>query len=129
MPAVVRKTVELLDAQPFRIWGGTQDNASFVGPSTARHQPGKPDLWQQVFLDPWSGGDGFATFPDPHDETIVFFTQQKVIPRVVAETQRVIEALFGGLFFWPVVEMRFANLHRAVSRLTHHFRDRAFSSR
>ena len=68
--------IHLDDRRPFHIWGGTQDNASFVGPSTARYQPGKPDLWQQVFLDPWSGGDGFATFPDPNDATIVYYAQQ-----------------------------------------------------
>jgi len=31
------------DQQPFQIWGGTQDNASFEGPSTARHQDGRVD--------------------------------------------------------------------------------------
>jgi photosystem II stability/assembly factor-like uncharacterized protein len=66
-----------LDNQtPFQIWGGTQDNASFVGPSTARFETGEDDWWQQVFLDPWSGGDGFSTFPDPNDSQTVFFTQQ-----------------------------------------------------
>lgn len=68
--------IHLDDSVPFRIWGGTQDNASFVGPSSARYEPGKEDMWQQVFLDPWSGGDGFATFPDPNDSSIVYFTQQ-----------------------------------------------------
>ncbi len=61
---------------PFRIWGGTQDNASLVAPSTARFEPGVDDAWQQVFLDPWSGGDGFSTFPDPHDPEITYYTQQ-----------------------------------------------------
>lgn len=68
--------IHLDDQTPFHIWGGTQDNASFVGPSTARFQTGEEDEWKQVFLDPWSGGDGFATFPDPNDPTTIFFTQQ-----------------------------------------------------
>ena len=68
--------IHLDDEKPFRIWGGTQDNASFVGPSTARYEPGKDDQWKQVFLDPWSGGDGFETFPDPHDPTTFYFSQQ-----------------------------------------------------
>lgn len=68
--------VHLDDQQPFQIWGGTQDNASFVGPSTARLEDGGEDSWQHVFLDPWSGGDGFATFPDPNDSEIVYFAQQ-----------------------------------------------------
>lgn len=57
--------VALDNQRPFQIWGGTQDNASFVGPATARFETGEDDEWQQVFLDPWSGGDGFSTFPIP----------------------------------------------------------------
>ena len=68
--------VHVDDDQPFGIWGGTQDNASFVAPSTARFEPGKDDIWEQVFLDRWAGGDGFSTFPDPHDSQTVYFTQQ-----------------------------------------------------
>lgn len=68
--------IHLDDEKPFRIWGGTQDNASFVGPSTARVSDGEDDLWKQVFLDPWTGGDGFSTFPDPNDPEITYYTQQ-----------------------------------------------------
>ena len=62
--------------RPFQIWGGTQDNASFVGPSTARVTDGEDDRWEQVFLDPWTGGDGFATFPDPNDPQRTYYSQQ-----------------------------------------------------
>ncbi len=62
--------------KPFHIWGGTQDNASFEGPSTAVNKDGEDDQWKQVFLDPWSGGDGFSTFPDPHDPMVTYYTQQ-----------------------------------------------------
>lgn len=68
--------VQLDEETPFQIWGGTQDNASFVGPATARYRIGKKDSWQQVFLDPWAGGDGFSTFPDPFQSDLVYFTQQ-----------------------------------------------------
>jgi photosystem II stability/assembly factor-like uncharacterized protein len=68
--------IHLDDEKPFRIWGGTQDNASFVGPSTARFETGADDRWQQVFLDRWAGGDGFSTFPDPNDPRITFYSQQ-----------------------------------------------------
>ena len=68
--------VYLDNEKPFNIWGGTQDNASLVGPSTARYEDGKEDKWRFVFLDPWTGGDGFATFPDPNDSSITYYTQQ-----------------------------------------------------
>jgi photosystem II stability/assembly factor-like uncharacterized protein len=68
--------IHLDNQEPFHIWGGTQDNASFVGPSTTRFETGVDDGWKQVFLDPWTGGDGFATFPDPVDPNITYYTQQ-----------------------------------------------------
>lgn len=69
--------VHLDEDEPFRIWGGTQDNASFVGPSSERYTQGVDEAWQQVFLDPWAGGDGFSTFPDPFDREIVYYAQQQ----------------------------------------------------
>jgi len=68
--------IHLDNQEPFHIWGGTQDNASFVGPSTTRFETGVDDDWKQVFLDPWTGGDGFSTFPDPGDPTTTYYTQQ-----------------------------------------------------
>jgi photosystem II stability/assembly factor-like uncharacterized protein len=68
--------IHLDDQKPFHIWGGTQDNASFVGPSTARFETGADDDWKHVFLDRWAGGDGFSTFPDPNDPATVYYTQQ-----------------------------------------------------
>jgi photosystem II stability/assembly factor-like uncharacterized protein len=69
--------VHLDEGEPFRIWAGTQDNASLVGPSTARFANAEPDEWEQVFLDRWAGGDGFSTFPDPNDPTLIYYTQQQ----------------------------------------------------
>ena len=69
--------VHLDDEEPFRIWAGTQDNASLVAPSTARFVQGEPDEWEQVFLDRWAGGDGFSTFPDPHDPALIYYSQQQ----------------------------------------------------
>ena len=68
--------IHLDSERPFNIWGGTQDNASLVGPETARYEDGKENLWRLVFLDPWTGGDGFATFPDPNDSKITYYMQQ-----------------------------------------------------
>jgi len=69
--------VHLDSADPFQIWGGTQDNASLVAPSNVTLIPGGPDAWEQIFLDRWSGGDGFSSFPDPFDPSIVYWTQQQ----------------------------------------------------
>ena len=63
-------------AEPYNIWGGTQDNASLFGPSTAVIDDWGADPWRHVFLDPWAGGDGFATFPDPTDPNVVYYTFQ-----------------------------------------------------
>ena len=60
---------------PFRIWIGSQDNGSLVGPPIAIDDDG-PDPWRHVFLDRWNGGDGFATRPDPTDDGVVYFEHQ-----------------------------------------------------
>lgn len=62
-------------AWPFRIWIGTQDNGSLVGPPLPIDDDG-PDPWRHVFLDRWNGGDGFATRPDPTDDDVVYFEHQ-----------------------------------------------------
>jgi photosystem II stability/assembly factor-like uncharacterized protein len=61
---------------PFEIYGGTQDNASHVGPSTAQLEDVREDDWSQVFLDRWGGGDGFVTLPDPTDREWVYYEHQ-----------------------------------------------------
>lgn len=62
-------------AWPFRIWVGSQDNGSLVGPPLPIDHDG-PDPWRHVFLDRWNGGDGFATRPDPTDDDVVYFEHQ-----------------------------------------------------
>ena len=76
LPIAEFYTVFLDDAQPFRIWGGTQDNASLVAPSTATLVDGLSDAWRYVFLDQWDGGDGFATFPDPAGDGTEYYEHQ-----------------------------------------------------
>ncbi|MEM6570785.1 MAG: hypothetical protein AAF957_20405 [Planctomycetota bacterium] len=60
---------------PFRIWVGSQDNGSLVGPPIPIDDDG-PDPWRHVFLDRWNGGDGFATRPDPTNDDVVYFEHQ-----------------------------------------------------
>lgn len=76
LPIAEFYTVYLDDAQPFRIWGGTQDNASLVAPSTAALVDQLSDEWRYVFLDRWDGGDGFATFPDPSGDGTEYYEHQ-----------------------------------------------------
>jgi photosystem II stability/assembly factor-like uncharacterized protein len=55
---------------PYRIYGGLQDNSSWVGPS---------ESWGGIENKDWtsvSGGDGMATFPDAKDPNFVYTTIQ-----------------------------------------------------
>jgi photosystem II stability/assembly factor-like uncharacterized protein len=63
------------DQDPYRIYGGTQDDASVFGPP-AEWDPRYADGWRYVWLDPWSGGDGCYTFADPEDPATVYFSSQ-----------------------------------------------------
>ena len=70
-------TVHLDESQsPYTIYGGTQDNASHMGPHTARLVDTREDDWTQVFLDRWGGGDGFVTLPDPTDRDWIYYEHQ-----------------------------------------------------
>ncbi len=63
-------------AAPYRVFGGTQDNAAVYGPSDARVEDALPDRWRHVYLDPWTGGDSYVTLPDPTDARIVYYEHQ-----------------------------------------------------
>ena len=69
------------DQDPYRIYGGLQDNSSWVGPS---------ESWGGIENKDWvvvGGGDGFATFPDAADPRYVYRTLQGgVATRVDLET-------------------------------------------
>ena len=69
-------TVHLDMEKPYRIWGGTQDNASLFGPSSYVVDSRSRDPWQHVFLDRWGGGDGFVTLTDPTDPNVVYYERQ-----------------------------------------------------
>jgi photosystem II stability/assembly factor-like uncharacterized protein len=60
---------------PYKIYGGTQDDASVFGPPS-EWDPRFADGWRYVWLDPWSGGDGCYTFADPEDPATVYFSSQ-----------------------------------------------------
>jgi photosystem II stability/assembly factor-like uncharacterized protein len=65
-------------AEPYNIYGGTQDDAALYGPSTYtvddRRNENEP--WKHVYLDQWTGGDSFVTLPDPSDSRFVYYEHQ-----------------------------------------------------
>ncbi len=62
--------VSVDDADPFRVYGGLQDNSSWVGPS---EYPGgiTNHVWENMF-----NGDGFWMFPDPADPDYLYAEYQ-----------------------------------------------------
>ncbi len=56
--------------KPYRIYGGLQDNGSWVAPSAAPGGVGN-SLWQDIF-----GGDGFWVVPDLQDPSICYAESQ-----------------------------------------------------
>jgi len=57
--------------KPYRIYGGTQDNGSLIGPADHIPEQGVPDPWKHL-----DDGDGFFVFPDPGDSYTVYYQFQ-----------------------------------------------------
>ncbi len=66
----------LVDGDPIRIYGGTQDNSSIYGEVSSNHLTNGGSNWKYIWLDPWSGGDGFTTIEDPSDPNFVYYESQ-----------------------------------------------------
>ena len=62
--------VSVDNATPFNVYGGLQDNGSWVGPSRKAGGIGNND-WTNVY-----GGDGFYAFRHPEKENIIFAEYQ-----------------------------------------------------
>jgi len=60
---------------PYKVYGGTQDDATVSGPAQEWNQK-YWDEWEYVWIDPWSGGDGCVTQVDPADPNTVYFSSQ-----------------------------------------------------
>jgi len=57
---------------PYHVYGGLQDNGSFVGPAVTWHNGGiRMYDWEEVAF-----GDGMATFPDPKDSRYGYSSTQ-----------------------------------------------------
>jgi len=58
--------------KPYRVFGGLQDNGSWVGPSHVLRSVGPVnDDWGTIL-----GGDGFVCRVDPHDSDLVYSESQ-----------------------------------------------------
>jgi photosystem II stability/assembly factor-like uncharacterized protein len=71
-------TVAVDMADPYTIYGGTQDDGALYVASTHRldDEPAANDAWRHVWLDRWTGGDAFVTLPDPTDSRMVYYEHQ-----------------------------------------------------
>lgn len=76
IPAGEFYAVSVEDADPYRIYGGTQDDAALFGPSDRVPEDGIQDAWRYVWIDLWGGGDSYVTRVDPTDPDIIYFEQQ-----------------------------------------------------
>jgi photosystem II stability/assembly factor-like uncharacterized protein len=62
--------VDVDQHEPYRIYGGLQDNGSWIGPSAAPGGVGVGD-WKEMY-----GGDGFWVVPDPRDPNVAYAESQ-----------------------------------------------------
>jgi photosystem II stability/assembly factor-like uncharacterized protein len=76
IPAGEFYTITLENRAPYRIFGGTQDDATVFG-SAEEYKPAAPDPWQYLWIDAWSGGDGCVTQLDPDDPNTIYFSMQE----------------------------------------------------
>ena len=76
IPAAEFYSITLDMSDPYRIFGGTQDNAALYGPSHLSFEDVIWDPWENVYLDQWTGGDSFDTYPDPTDSALVYYEHQ-----------------------------------------------------
>lgn len=73
--------VSVDDAQPYNIYGGTQDDAALFGPSTHKVEDrlthlGVEDPWKHIYVDRWGGGDSYFTVVDKLDPNIIYYEHQ-----------------------------------------------------
>lgn len=64
--------IEVDQKRPYRVYGGLQDNGTWMGPSAVRRRSGiLPEDWVTL-----NGGDGFVCAVDPLDDNIVYCESQ-----------------------------------------------------
>ena len=75
IPAGEFYTITLDQEEPYRIFGGTQDDATAYGHARPWN-PNFPDTWRYLWIDAWSGGDGCVTQVDPSDPNTIYLSAQ-----------------------------------------------------
>ena len=75
IPAGEFYDISLDQQEPYKIYGGVQDDASVYGPSS-EYDPRYHKDWKYIWVDAWSGGDGCFTCVDPVDPNTVYFSMQ-----------------------------------------------------
>ena len=76
IPAGEFYDISVVDSDTVRVYGGTQDNSSLSG-LVVPEEPGYSEkTWEYVWLDPWSGGDGFTTIECPESPELVYYSSQ-----------------------------------------------------
>lgn len=74
--------VSVDNAEPYNIYGGSQDNAALYGPAGNYNiadrltKKGVKDPWNNVYLDRWGGGDSYFTEPDPTNPDVIYYESQ-----------------------------------------------------
>lgn len=73
--------VSVDNADPYNIYGGTQDNAALYGPGNHNVKDrltkfGTGDPWKHVYLDRWGGGDSYFTVADPYNPDEIYYEHQ-----------------------------------------------------
>ena len=73
--------VSVDNADPYNIYGGTQDDAALYGPGNHNVEDrltkyGVEDPWKHVYLDRWGGGDSYFTELDPTDPDVIYYESQ-----------------------------------------------------
>lgn len=75
IPAGEFYTITLDQEEPYRIFGGTQDDATAYGHARPWN-PDFPDPWRYLWIDAWSGGDGCVTQVDPTNPNTIYLSAQ-----------------------------------------------------
>ncbi len=102
---------------PYKIYGGTQDVASVYGPSDYDPQDDPDDPWKHIWLDPWTGGDGAYTLPDPKDfNKVIYYERGNIIEKNLIDGSRRIYARPQAEFGEPPLRWRMGRAPFLISR-------------